>query len=113
LIQDKEWVKAKDAVTDDLSTKLTAAIGAAPRAKAASALMAGIANGSVYINQETATGVKVGDRFQVVREVSLGRNDPASNRHYAGKQEKPITTERTEGRLGIRRAHGIQIIKRT
>ena len=51
VIQSNEWAKACDAVTSDLAAKLKTAMGSALGPNMASALVAGIANGSVYINR--------------------------------------------------------------
>lgn len=92
VIQSNEWAKASDSVTTDLATKLKAAMGSAPGPKAASALVAGIANGSVYINQGSNAGIKTGDRFQVIREVSVGLNDPATGKPIVQKQNVCVLT---------------------
>ena len=92
VIQSNEWAKASDAVTSDLAAKLLAAMGSAPGPKAASALVAGIANGSVYINQGSNAGVKASDKFQVVREVSVGLNDPSTGKPIVQKQTVCVLT---------------------
>jgi hypothetical protein len=92
VIQSNEWAKASDAVTSDLAAKLLAAMGSAPGPKAASALVAGIANGSVYINQGSNAGIKVSDKFQVVREVSVGLNDPSTGKPIVQKQTVCVLT---------------------
>lgn len=93
VIEDNEWAKASDTVAKDLAGKLTAG-GAqtvsAPRSE--SALVAGIANGAVYINQGSAAGVKSGDKFQIIREVSLGLNDPATGKPMTQKQRVCVLT---------------------
>jgi hypothetical protein len=55
-------------------------------------MVAGIANGSVYINQGTAAGVKAGDRFQIVREVPLGFDDPATRKPVTEKKAVCVLT---------------------
>ena len=92
VIQSNEWAKASDAVTTDLAAKLLAAIGSAPGPKAASALVAGIANGSVYINQGSQAGIKASDKFKVVREVNVGLNDPATGKPIVQKQTVCVLT---------------------
>ena len=67
-------------------------MGSAPGPKAASALVAGIANGSVYINQGSNAGVKASDKFQVVREVSVGLNDPSTGKPIVQKQTVCVLT---------------------
>ena len=83
VVQNNEWTKAVDAVSTDLGTKLSTALTSAPGPKAAPALVAGIANGSVYISEGSSSGIKVGDRFQVSRKVDTGLTNPTTN--------KPIT----------------------
>jgi flagellar assembly FlgT-like protein/curli production assembly/transport component CsgG len=92
VIQSNEWAKASDAVTTDLATKLVALIGSAPGPKAASAMVAGIANGSVYINQGSQSGIKASDKFKVVREVNVGLNDPATGKPIVQKQTVCVLT---------------------
>ncbi len=92
VIQSNEWAKASDAVTTDLATKLIASIGGAPGPKTAYAMVAGIANGSVYINQGSTAGVKAADKFKVVREVSVGLNDPATGKPIVQKQTVCVLT---------------------
>jgi hypothetical protein len=92
VIQSNEWAKASDSVTTDLAAKLLAAMGSAPGPKAASALVAGIANGSVYINQGSQAGIKAADKFKVVREVSVGLNDPATGKPIVQKQTVCVLT---------------------
>lgn len=89
VIADDEWTKATDAVSGDLAAKLTSTVASAPvaAAKPVSALVAGIANGSVYINQGTSAGVKVGQKFQISRMVSVGLNDPTTNQPILKKQQ--------------------------
>lgn len=92
VIQSNEWAKASDTVTTDLAAKLLAGMGTAPGPTAASALVAGIANGSVYINQGSNAGVKPSDKFQVIREVSVGLNDPATGKPIVQKQTVCVLT---------------------
>jgi len=92
VIQDNEWAKAGTAVVQELATKLEAAMASVPGPKAASALVAGIANGSVYINQGSTAGVKVGDKYQIVRQVSVGLNDPTTGKPIVQKQRVCLLT---------------------
>jgi hypothetical protein len=92
VIQSNEWAKASDAVTTDLATKLMTSMGKAPGPKAASAMVAGIANGSVYINQGSQAGIKASDKFKIVREVSVGLNDPATGKPIVQKQTICVLT---------------------
>lgn len=92
VIQSNEWAKASDAVTTDLATKLMASMGSVPGPKAASAMVAGIANGSVYINQGSQAGIKASDKFKIVREVSVGLNDPATGKPIVQKQTICVLT---------------------
>jgi TolB-like protein len=92
VIIDNEWTKACDSVTTDLAAKLETGMGSAPGPKRTSALVAGIANGSVYINQGSAGGIKAADKFQVVREVSVGLNDPATGKPIVQKQTVCVLT---------------------
>ena len=92
VIQDNEWDKAVESVTAELSGKLTASIQNAPGPAAAPALVAGIANGAVYINEGANAGVKAGDRFQVTREVSVGLNDPTTGQPILQKQRICVLT---------------------
>jgi hypothetical protein len=92
LIQDNEWAKAGDAVTAELAAKLMTSIASAPGPQVASALVAGIANGSVYINQGSTAGVKAGGKYQIVREVSVGLNDPTTGKPIVQKQRVCVLT---------------------
>ena len=92
VIEDNEWAKAGDAVTSDLAAKLSGGVSSAPAPKLASALVAGIANGSVYINQGSTAGVKAGDKFQVIREVSVGLTDPSTGKPIVQKQRVCVLT---------------------
>lgn len=92
VIQGNEWNKAADAVTTDLATKLVAAMSSAPGPKLASAVVAGIANGSVYIGQGSKAGIKTGDRFQIVREVATGLINPTTGKPIVHKQQVCILT---------------------
>jgi hypothetical protein len=86
--------KAYEVVAADLSNKLSRSLGA-PAGTASAAvsgaggsfpLVAGIANGSVYINEGSSSGIKVGDRFQVMRSVSIGLKDPATGKDLMQKK---------------------------
>lgn len=83
VVENNEWTKAVDAVSSELGSKLSETLASAPTPKAEAALVAGIANGSVFINEGSSSGIKVGDRFQVTRRVDTGLVDPKTN--------KPIT----------------------
>lgn len=83
VVESNEWTKAVDAVSAELGGKLSDALTTAPGPAAEPPLVAGIANGSVYINEGTSSGIKVGDHFQVTRKVETGLVDPKTN--------KPIT----------------------
>jgi hypothetical protein len=88
--------KAFDSVAAELANKMLGALGSSPSAGAASApgadlpLVAGIANGSVYINEGSTSGIKTGDRFQVVRLVNVGLKDPKTGKDMV--QKKRICT---------------------
>jgi hypothetical protein len=92
VIQHDEWVKAEDSVTAELAGKLSGALNNAPALAAAPAVVAGIANGSVYITEGSTAGVKAGDRFQVTREVSVGLNDPTTGKPIVQKQQVCVLT---------------------
>ena len=92
VIRDTEWNKAKEAVTTDLAAKLLAVIASAPGPKTAAPLVAGIVNGSVYINQGTTTGINIGNKFQVMREVSVGLKDPTNDKLIVQKQRVCVLT---------------------
>jgi hypothetical protein len=92
VIQANEYAKAQEAVMQELTAKLMTAMKAAPTAKAASTLVAGIAGGSVYIGQGLKAGVKVGDKFQVVREVATGLTNPTTGKPIVHKQQVCVLT---------------------
>jgi hypothetical protein len=92
VIQDNEWDKAVQSVTNELASKMTSSIENAPGPAAAPALVAGIANGAVYINEGAAAGVKAGDKFQVMRNVSVGLNDPTTGQPIVQKQRICVLT---------------------
>jgi hypothetical protein len=79
-------------VATDLAGKLIAAMGSAPAPKMASPLVAGIANGSVYINMGSKNGIKPSDKFQVMREVSVGLTDPATGKPIVQRQKVCVLT---------------------
>lgn len=87
VVENNEWTKAMDAVSADLAPQLVKVLGGAPGPKAEFPLVAGIANGSVFINEGTTSGIKQGDRFQVVRKVDVGLKDP--------KTGQPITQRKS------------------
>jgi len=72
VIQTQEWTKAGDAVTLELATKLATTLSSAPKPKAASSVVAGIAGGKVYLESGSKDGIAVGQKFQVLREVPTG-----------------------------------------
>ena len=76
VVENNEWTKAIDAVSADIGPQVTRVLSAAPGPKLDAPLVAGIANGSVFINAGAASGIKQGDRFQVVRKVDVGLKDP-------------------------------------
>jgi hypothetical protein len=86
------WTKATDQFTQELAAKLASALAQAPPPAAANILVAGIANGSVLINQGTATGIRQGEQFQIVRMVSTGLTDPATNQLIKQKQRICVLT---------------------
>jgi hypothetical protein len=92
VIQHDEWAKAEDSVSGELAGKLRGTLSNAPGPAASSALVAGIANGSVYINQGSTAGVKAGDRYQVTREVSVGLTDPSTGKPIVQKQKICVLT---------------------
>ncbi|MFT4111774.1 CsgG/HfaB family protein [Silvibacterium sp.] len=92
VIQDNETAKAVDSVTTDLATQFKAVIASAPKPKAAPALVAGIANGSVFINEGAGSGIKAGDHFQVTRTVSVGLTDPTTGQPIVRKQKICVLT---------------------
>jgi hypothetical protein len=87
VLTDQLWTKATDVVTADLVAKLTDALSQAPAPKAELPLVAGIANGSVFINEGTTSGIKNGDRFQITRMVSVGLKDPKTQKDIVQKQK--------------------------
>ena len=92
VIQTNEYGKAQESVTQELVAKLMTTMKAAPTPKAASTLVAGIAGGSVYIGQGSKAGVKVGDKFQVVREVATGLTNPTTGKPIVHKQQVCMLT---------------------
>jgi hypothetical protein len=87
VVETNEWQKALEAVSTDLGPQLLKVLGGAPAAKPALPMVAGIANGSVYINEGTASGIKEGDRFQVVRKVDVGLKDPQTGQAITEKHK--------------------------
>jgi flagellar assembly FlgT-like protein/curli production assembly/transport component CsgG len=85
VVETDEVTKAVEAVSTELASKLATALASAPGPKAAPALVAGIAGGSVYINEGSTSGIKVGDRFQVTRKVNIGLNDPKTGQPLTRK----------------------------
>jgi hypothetical protein len=74
------WTKATDSLTTDLATKIVGVAQSAP-VKAEPPVVAGIANGSTYIDEGTKSGIKAGDRFQIIRMVDT---------HLTDRTGKPI-----------------------
>lgn len=92
VIATNEAGKATSAVIKEIAAKLTAAAQTTAAPHLESALVAGIVSGAVYINRGSAAGVKMGDKFQIVREVSLGINDPQTNLPMTKKQQVCVLT---------------------
>ena len=86
VVQNNEWTKAVDAVTGDLAPQVVKVLGGAPGPKAELPLVAGIANGSVFINEGTTSGIKQGDRFQIIRRVDVGLKDPKTGQPITQRQ---------------------------
>jgi hypothetical protein len=86
------WTKATDQFTQELADQLASALAKAPAPAAADILVAGIANGSVLINKGTASGIKQGEQFQIVRMISTGLTDPATNEPIKQKQRVCVLT---------------------
>ncbi len=84
------WTKATDQFTQELADKLASALAQAPAS--GGILVAGIANGSVLINKGTSSGIKQGEQFQIVRMVSTGLTDPATNELIKQKQRICVLT---------------------
>lgn len=80
VIQDNEWKKADEAVVKELTARLSYPAKVASALRAETPMVAGILNGSVYLNRGTAAGIQQGDRFRIVREVSVGLNDPETGK---------------------------------
>ncbi|MBV9762678.1 MAG: hypothetical protein JO340_19110 [Acidobacteriaceae bacterium] len=85
------WTKATESLTSDLASKLKDALSqVSPASNAAAALASdppkviGIDNGNVFLNKGSNAGIKLGDRFQIVRNspTSLKNDDgtPILNR---------------------------------
>ncbi len=97
IIMNHEKDKATTAVVRELAAKLSGGVSgvAGPIAAAPgfqSALVAGITNGAVYINRGSIAGVVTGGRYQVTRDVSLGLNDPETNKPMTQKQRVCVLT---------------------
>lgn len=86
------WTKATDTLTEELADKLTSALAQAPPLAAGDILVAGMANGSVLINKGSLSGIRQGERLQIVRMVSTGLTDPATNKPITQKQRVCILT---------------------
>jgi hypothetical protein len=94
-VETQEWQKAVDAVTAEIAPGLINVLASAPAAKAEMPLVAGIANGSVFINEGASSGIKVGDRFEVVRKVDVGLKDPKTGQPITQKQKICVLTVTT------------------
>ncbi len=92
VIADNEWTKADEAVVKEIASKLSSAAPAAAAAKTDFVHVAGIVNGAVVINKGSAVGIKVGDRFQIMRDVPLGINDPDTGQPMVQKQQICVLT---------------------
>jgi hypothetical protein len=86
------WAKATEAISQDLADKLTTALAAAPAPAPEGILVAGVVNGSIFINRGTSSGIRQGQQFQVVRMVSTGLTDPATNAPIQQKQKVCVLT---------------------
>lgn len=86
------WTKATEQLTQDLADKLATALAQAPAAAPGGILVAGIVNGSVVINKGTSSGIKQGEQLQIVRMVSTGLTDPATNQMIQRKQRICVLT---------------------
>lgn len=86
------WTKATDQFTQELADKLASALAQAPAPSTGDILVAGIANGSVLINKGTASGIRQGEQFQIIRMVSTGVTDPATNELIRQKQRVCVLT---------------------
>jgi hypothetical protein len=86
MLHNKLVMEGVNSVAADIAAKLSQSLARLPEqpagAKAESPLIAGIANGSVFINKGSSSGIKVGEHLQVMRSLNTGLNDPAT--------EKPI-----------------------
>lgn len=86
VVENNEWTKAIDAVTADLAPQVVKLLSGAPGPKAELPLVAGIANGSVFINEGTTAGIKAGDHFQIIRRVDVGLKDPKTGQPITQRQ---------------------------
>ncbi|MGO9337856.1 MAG: hypothetical protein ACLPH3_01510 [Terracidiphilus sp.] len=86
------WTKATNLFTEELADKLVSALANAPVPAAVDILVAGIANGSILINKGTSSGIRQGEQFQIVRMVSTGLTDPATNELIKQKQRICVLT---------------------
>ncbi len=85
------WTKATDSLTNDLAAKITGAIQSVP-VKSDPPVVAGVANGSTFIDQGTKSGIKTGDRFQITRMVDTGLTGPRDGKPIKQKHEICILT---------------------
>jgi hypothetical protein len=86
------WTKATNLFTEELADKLASALANAPVPTAGDILVAGIANGGILINKGTSSGIRQGEQFQIVRMVSTGLTDPATNELIKQKQRICVLT---------------------
>ncbi|HZP03921.1 MAG TPA: CsgG/HfaB family protein [Terracidiphilus sp.] len=87
------WTKATESISQDLAEKLTTTLAQAPApAPTGGILVAGIVNGSVLINKGANAGIKNGDQLQIIRMVSTGVTDPATNQVMLQKQKVCVLT---------------------
>lgn len=86
------WTKATNLFSQQLADQLASALAQAPAPASPDILVAGIANGSVLINKGTASGIRRGEQFQIVRMVSTGLTDPANNQLIRQKQRVCVLT---------------------
>jgi hypothetical protein len=86
------WTKATNQFTQQLADQLASALAHAPAVASADILVAGIVNGSVLINKGTSSGIRQGEELQIVRMVSTGVTDPATNQMIKQKQHICVLT---------------------
>ena len=86
---DPDLIKLRDTAiaeaAQDLSTKLTGSLGAAP-VRVTVPKVVGIDSGKVMLNRGTTAGVKVGDVFQITRMADSGFKDPDTSQPIIRKK---------------------------